>query len=93
MEFSIYIGTIATTLLNFGSKPSKVSFIVSGVFTLVAILSLCYSVGVYIYRTRSMRARKAAKFHDWWGPTLLCSALTVAVILNFAFEGHEHHWW
>ncbi|KAK7738460.1 vacuolar transporter chaperone [Cytospora paraplurivora] len=93
LEFSIYIGTIAATLLNFGNKPSRTSFIVSGVFTLVAILSLLYSVGVYIYRSQSMRARKAAKYHDWWGPSLLCSALVVAVILNFAFEGREHHWW
>lgn len=90
LEFSIYIGTIATTLLNFGNKPSKISFVVSGVFTLVAIMCLLYSVGVYIYRSRSMRARKAAKYYDWWGPSLLCSSLVVAVILNFAFEGREH---
>ncbi|KUI66300.1 Vacuolar transporter chaperone 4 [Cytospora mali] len=93
LEFSIYIGTIATTLLNFGDKPSKTSFVVSAVFTLVAIMCLLYSVGVYIYRSRSMRARKAAKYYDWWGPSLLCSSLVVAVILNFAFEGREHHWW
>ncbi|KAF3762581.1 SPX-domain-containing protein [Cryphonectria parasitica EP155] len=93
LEFSIYIGTIATTLLNFGSKPSRISFIVSGVFTLVAILCLCYSMGTYIYRSRSIRARKAAKFYDYWGPTFLCSALVVAVALNFGFEGHEREWW
>lgn len=92
LEFSIYIGTIATTLLNFGSKPSKISFVVSGIFTLVAIAALLYSIGTYIYRSRSIRARKAAKFYDWWGPTLLCSTLVVAVIANFAFEGYERHW-
>ncbi|PSR82723.1 VTC domain-containing protein [Coniella lustricola] len=93
LEFSIYIGTIATTLLNFGDKPTKISFIVSGVFTLVAILCLCYSVATYIYRSQSIRARKAAKFHDTWGPTFLCGSLIVAVGLNFAFEGRERHWW
>lgn len=93
LEFSIYIGTIATTLLNFGNKPSKISFVVSGIFTLVAIAALLYSVGTYIYRSRSIRARKAAKFYDWWGPSLLCSALVFGVIANFAFEGYERHWW
>lgn len=93
LEFSIYIGTIATTLLNFGSKPTKASFIVSGVFSLVAIMCLCYSVGVYIYRSRSIRSRKAAKFYDYWGPTLLCGSLVAAIALNFAFEGRERHWW
>lgn len=93
LEFSIYIGTIATTLLNFGTKPTKASFIVSGVFSLVAIACLCYSVGTYIYRSRSIRARKAAKFYDYWGPTFLCGSLVIAVALNFAFEGRERHWW
>ena len=93
IEFSIYIGTIAATLLNFGDKPSRISFVVSGIFTLVAVAALLYSVGTYIYRSRSIRARKAAKFYDWWGPTLLCSALVVGVIANFAFEGYERHWW
>lgn len=93
LEFSIYIGTIASTLLNFGNKPSRISFVVSGIFTLVAIGALMYSVGTYVYRSRSIRARKAAKFYDWWGPTLLCSTLVVAVIANFAFEGFERHWW
>lgn len=69
------------------------SFVVSGVFTLVAIACLCYSVGTYLYRSRSIRARKAAKFYDYWGPTCLCGALVVAVALNFGFEGHERHWW
>lgn len=69
------------------------SFIVSGVFTLVAIACLCYSVGTYLYRSRSIRARKAAKFYDYWGPTCLCGALVIAVALNFGFEGRERNWW
>lgn len=93
LEFSVYIGTIATTLLNFGTKPTRISFIVSGVFTLVAIAALSYSVGTYVYRSRSIRARKAAKFYDYWGPTCLCGALVVAVALNFGFEGRERQWW
>ncbi|KAJ4422791.1 vacuolar transporter chaperone [Gnomoniopsis sp. IMI 355080] len=93
LEFSIYVGTIATTLLNFGSKPTKTAFVVSGAFTLVAIACLAYSVGTYVYRSRSIRARKAAKFYDYWGPTALCGTLIVAVALNFGFEGKERHWW
>lgn len=50
-------------------------------------------MGTYLYRSRSIRARKAAKFYDYWGPTALCSALVLAVALNFAFEGHERQWW
>lgn len=81
------------TLLNFGSHPTMTSFWVAGIFTLLAILSLCYSVGTYLYRSRSIRSRKAAKYYDRWGPSVLCSAMFVAVAISFAFEGRERNIW
>ncbi|KAH8170182.1 VTC domain-containing protein [Sarocladium implicatum] len=93
LEYSIYIGTIAVTLLNFGDHPTPTAFWVSGIFTLLAILSLCYSVGVYLYRSSSIRNRKNAKYFDKWGPSALCVALFVAVAINFAFEGRERDVW
>ncbi|KAI1333168.1 SPX-domain-containing protein [Xylariaceae sp. FL0255] len=93
LEFSIYVGTIAVTLLNFGQKPSGLSFIAAGVFTLVAILALCYSVGIYLYRSMGIRQRKVIKYYDKYGPTALCVALFVGVALNFAFEGRERTLW
>ncbi|ETS87280.1 hypothetical protein PFICI_01108 [Pestalotiopsis fici W106-1] len=93
LEFSIYIGTIAVTLLNFGVKPTKTSFIVSGIFTLLAIMSLCYSVGIYLYRSSAIRERRVVKYYDRWGPTTLCVALFIAVALNFVFEGKERRFW
>lgn len=93
LEYSIYIGTIAVTLLNFGQHPTRASFWVSGVFTLLAISSLIYSVFIYLYRSQSIRNRKAAKYYDRWGPSVLCVALFVAVALNFGFEGRERGIW
>lgn len=93
LEFSIYIGTIAVTLLNFGTKPSTTSFIVAGVFTLLAILALCYSVGIYLYRSSAIRERRVAKYYDRWGPTALCVSLFIAVALNFVFEGRDREVW
>lgn len=86
LEYSIYIGTIAATLLNFGSKPTAMSFVAAGVFSLVAILSLIYSVAIYLYRSQAIRTRKAIKYHDKYGPTILCVALFVAIVLNAVFE-------
>ncbi|GKT55129.1 vacuolar transporter chaperone 4 [Colletotrichum tofieldiae] len=93
LEYSIYVGTVAVTLLNFGSKPTSSSFIVAGVFILLAILSLCYSVIIYLYRSKAIRTRRAAKFYDKWGPSALCASLFIAVMLNFAFEGRERKYW
>jgi hypothetical protein len=86
LEFSIYISTVAVTLLNFGAKPSPASFIAAGTFTIVAIIALLYSVGIYLYRAKAIRARKAVKYHDKYGPTALCGVLFLAVILNAVYE-------
>ncbi|KAG5977152.1 hypothetical protein E4U55_007011 [Claviceps digitariae] len=93
LEYSIYISTIAITLLNFGAHPTRTSFWISGMFTLLAIMSLCYSIGIYLYRSKSIRNRKAARFYDKWGPSALCVSLFIAVAVNFAFEGKERSVW
>ncbi|RYP19119.1 hypothetical protein DL765_003535 [Monosporascus sp. GIB2] len=89
LEVSIYLGTIAVTLLNFGTKPTMLSFAVAGVFTLVAVLSLCYSVGIYLYRSKGIRERKVIKYYDRIGPSVLCAILFLGIALNFVFEGRD----
>lgn len=93
LEFSIYIGTIAATLLNFGSHPTPATFWAASAFTFLAIMSLSYSVITYLYRSNAIRTRKAVKYYDRWGPSVLCGALFVAVALNFAFEGKDRKVW
>ncbi|KAF7918082.1 hypothetical protein BELL_0039g00130 [Botrytis elliptica] len=86
LEFSIYIGTIAATLVNFGTKPTAVSFIAAGFFSVVAIMSLAYSVGMYLYRSNSIRERRNIKYYDAWGPSILCASLFAAVVVNAWFQ-------
>ncbi|KAI1128928.1 vacuolar transporter chaperone 4 [Nemania abortiva] len=93
LEFSIYVGAIAATLLNFGEKPTRIAFIAAGVFTLLAVLALCYSVGIYLYRSKGIRERRVIKYYDKVGPSVLCGALFLGVALNFAFEGKERNFW
>ncbi|KAI0114003.1 vacuolar transporter chaperone 4 [Nemania sp. FL0031] len=93
LEFSIYVGAIAATLLNFGEKPTRLAFIAAGVFTLLAVLALCYSVGIYLYRSKGIRERRVIKYYDKVGPSVLCGALFLGVVLNFAFEGKERNLW
>ena len=56
-------------------------------------MSLCYAVVIYLYRSRAIRTRKAAKYYDKWGPSILCASLFVAVVLNFVFEGRGRGIW
>lgn len=94
LEYSIYIGTIAVTLLNFSTGEGRhPSLIAAGAFTLLAILSLCYAVVIYLYRSQAIRTRRVASYYDKWGPTILCAALFGAVALNFGFEGRSREVW
>lgn len=93
LEYSVYISAIAMALLNFRKNPTPTSIWISAIFTLVALLSLLYSLATYLYRGDAIRNRRAARYFDKWGPTGLALALFVAIAANFAFEGREREYW
>ena len=80
LEFSIILGSIAATLLNFGDSLSLAS---AWAFTIVACLALLYSLVLYLWRVRMIRGRRAVRYHDKYGPTALCVGLFVAVAISF----------
>jgi uncharacterized membrane protein YidH (DUF202 family) len=83
LEFSILIGSIAATLLNFGDT---LSFAAAWAFTIIACIALMYSAGLYLWRVRKIRERRAVVYHDKWGPTLLCVGLFAAVAVSFGYR-------
>lgn len=80
LEFSILLGSIAATLLNFGDSLSLAS---AWGFTILACLGLFYSMVLYLWRVKMIRGRRAVRYHDKWGPTLLCIGLAAAVAVSF----------
>jgi uncharacterized membrane protein YidH (DUF202 family) len=83
LEFSIIIGSIAATLLNFGDD--YIAFASAWSFTVIAALALLYSAILYVWRVDKIRKRRDVKrvYHEKWGPTLLCLGLLTAVLVNF----------
>ncbi|KAH8704757.1 putative vacuolar transporter chaperone [Talaromyces proteolyticus] len=83
LEFSILIGSIAATLLNFSSD--YVTFVSAWIFTIIAALSLLYSAVLYMWRVDKIRKRRDVKrvYHEKFGPTFLCLGLLGAVLANF----------
>lgn len=65
------------------------SFLAAGSFSAVAVLALLYSIVIYLYRSHAIRTRQVIKYHDSIGPSTLCGALFVAVVLNLVFELKE----
>jgi hypothetical protein len=76
-------------LLNFGDNVSLLS---AWGFTAVACLALLYSMVLYLWRVDKIKKRRATRYHDKYGPTLLCVGLLAAVSLNFVFRIREDGW-
>jgi len=89
LEFSIILGSIAATLLNFGDHVSVVSAVG---FTVVACAALAYSLVLYLWRVDMIRKRRAGRYHDWFGPSALCVGLLGAVGVNFVVRVREDGW-
>lgn len=90
MNTAVYIGTIATTLLNFTSADDPRGLISAGLFTMCALLAIGYSAVIFVYRTYRLRARRAnGMYYDKYGPTLLCVALFAAMATNLGLRLSE----
>ncbi|KAJ5212432.1 uncharacterized protein N7498_004078 [Penicillium cinerascens] len=86
LEFSIILGGIAATLLNFG--VDSVSLASSWAFTVLAAGALVYSLVLYIWRVDKIRKRRDVKrvYYEKWGPTVVSVGLVVVVLVNFGLR-------
>ena len=91
LEFSIIIGSIAATLLNFGDNLSLLS---AWGFTIVAVAALVYSVVIYALRVQMIRNRRASygRYYDKYGTTALCAGLLAATAVSFVLRIREDGW-
>ncbi|KAJ5503624.1 hypothetical protein N7463_006498 [Penicillium fimorum] len=86
LEFSIILGGIAATLLNFGSDSA--TLVSSWAFTILAAGALVYSLFLYIWRVDKIRKRRDVKrvYYERWGPTVVSIGLVVIILVNFALR-------
>ncbi|KAI0635587.1 SPX-domain-containing protein [Trametes polyzona] len=87
LHFGIYIGTIATTLLNFVPPGDRAGLISAWAFTGVALVAIAYSAIVFVYRAVHLRQRRAeGMYFDMYGPTVLSVLLVGALATNIALR-------
>ncbi|KAL2843225.1 VTC domain-containing protein [Aspergillus pseudodeflectus] len=86
LEFSILLGTIAATLLNFGDD--YITFACSWAFTILAAVALIYSLVLYIWRVDKIRKRRDVKrvYYEKWGPTVVGVGLVAIMLTNFVLR-------
>jgi len=85
LHFTVVLGGLAVGLLNFGDKVGKIS---AAMFSVVAMAMMIYALYTYHWRAASIR-RGGGSYDDRLGPTLLCAALLVAVVVNFILRFTE----
>lgn len=83
LHFTVVLGGLAVGLLNFGDKVGKIS---AGMFSLVAMGVMVYALYTYHWRAIQIRRGSREPYDDRLGPTILCLALLVAVIVNFVLR-------
>jgi uncharacterized membrane protein YidH (DUF202 family) len=81
LQFTVLLGTIALTLLNFGDELTRVS---GAVLTVITLLAMLYALGIFHIRLSNILSTKANRqFHDRIGPSVLCVFLFGGYFLNF----------
>ena len=83
LEFAILLGAVAGALLNFGDA---VSLRAAFGFVVAACVALLYSLGLYVWRVEMIKKRRATRYHDRWGPSVLCGLLVLSVGVNFGLR-------
>ncbi|KAI0268332.1 vacuolar transporter chaperone 1 [Gloeopeniophorella convolvens] len=83
LHFTVILGGLAVGLLNFGDKVGKIS---AAMFSLVAVGIMGYALYTYHWRANSIRKGGRGPYDDRLGPTILCAALLVSVIVNFVLR-------
>ncbi|KAF8740092.1 hypothetical protein AX14_008722 [Amanita brunnescens Koide BX004] len=84
---AVFVGTIATTLLNFIPPDDKGGLISATFFTFAALLSIAYAAGIFLYRSKRLKARRAeGLYYDKYGPTALCAVLLLALATNIGLR-------
>lgn len=86
----MFIGTIATTLLNFVPAEDTRGLISAALFTLAALMAIAYSAGIFVYRSYKLRERHASGlYYDRYGPSVLCFVLLLALGVNVGLRWEQ----
>jgi hypothetical protein len=90
LNTAIFIGTIATALLNFVPPDDSRGLISAAIFTVTALIAIAYSAIVFVYRAYRLRERRAeGLYYDKYGPTILSIAMLAAVGTNIGLRVSE----
>ncbi|KAK9448733.1 VTC domain-containing protein [Limtongia smithiae] len=83
VEIGIFLSAVSGSLRSFGDeKAEQASFF----FMLAAVFMIVYSLGLYLWRVRAIRLRRAIRYDDQFGTTAVCIAFMMSVFVNYIIQ-------
>ncbi|KAF9202342.1 vacuolar transporter chaperone [Haplosporangium sp. Z 27] len=78
LQFTVLLGSISLTLLNFGNHMTRVS---GAVLTVITLLAMIYALAIFHFRLSNILSnRPNRRFHDRIGPTVLCGRVRTKTV-------------
>jgi hypothetical protein len=83
---TILLASLSLGLYNAAGQANGVARMLAVVYTLVALFTLLWGYGIYMYRNSLIRQRSGKDFDNRFGPVVVCLGLIIALCLNFGFK-------
>ncbi|KAF2443876.1 SPX-domain-containing protein [Karstenula rhodostoma CBS 690.94] len=93
---SVLLASLSLGLYNAAGEANNIARILAVVYTCVALFTLVWGYGVYMWRRRLIMKRSGTDFDSVVGPLVVAVGLAVALCLNFGFKyrailNERHH--
>ncbi|KAL1601613.1 Phosphate metabolism transcription protein [Paraconiothyrium brasiliense] len=83
---SVLLASLSLGLYNAAGEANDIARILAVVYTCVALFTLLWGYGIYMWRRKLITERSGKDFDNMVGPLVVAVGLAVALCLNFGFK-------
>lgn len=83
---SVLLASLSLGLYNAAGETNNIARILAVVYTCVALFTLLWGYGMYMWRRKLITERSGKDFDNVVGPLVVAVGLAVALCLNFGFK-------